>query len=127
MPPAARLTGVKLATGNRRIMASMAAVTHRTIPIRPVAAVGPAVVVPPELHGSAEKIHRLLDRLHPAIDAEFGRPVQDGEWLRSIDLHEGEAFVRLQSGLGCHAREVAELTFDALRRLLPDTDIYVGA
>lgn len=125
--PAVRLIGVNLTTGNRRIMAAMTAVTHRTIPIRPVAAAGPAFVVPPELHGSAETIGRLLDRLHPAIDAEFGRPVQDGEWLRSIDLLDGEAFVRLQSGLGCHAREVAELTFDALRRVLPDTDLYVGA
>lgn len=122
------MTDIKPGGAHSRKMIDMQHAQHRTIPIRPAAAAFvPVSVCPPELHGPADKIDRLLDRLHPAIDAEFGRPVQDGEWLRSVDLLDGEVFVRLQSGLGCHAREVAEITFDALRRLLPDTDIYVGA
>jgi hypothetical protein len=121
------LTVVKPSSGIRRTIRSMPSMPYRTIPILPAGATVPLSVMAPDLHGPAEKIGRLLDRLHPAIDAEFGRPVQDGEWLKSIDLLDGEAFVRLQAGLGCHAREVAELTFDVLRRLLPDTDIYVGA
>lgn len=100
---------------------------HRTIPIAVASAAAPIVVLPPALHGPAETIERLLDRLHPVIHAEFGRPVQDGEWLASIDVSDGEAVVRLKGDLGCHALEVAELTFDAMRRVLPDTDLYVGA
>jgi hypothetical protein len=100
---------------------------YRTIPIAVASRAAPIVVLPPALHGPAETIGRLLERLHPAIDAEFGRPVQDGEWLASIDLSDGEAVVRLKGDLGCHAVEVAELTFAAMRRVLPDTDLYVGA
>lgn len=122
------LTDIKPGPGGRRKIDPMQSTQYRTIPIRPaVGALVPASISPPEFRGPADKIDRLLDRLHPAIVAQFGRPVQDGEWLRSVDLQDGEAFVRLRSGLGCHAREVAEITFDALRRVLPDTDIYVGA
>jgi hypothetical protein len=122
------LTDVNPPAPERRTIARMQYAHHRTIPILPaVAAFVPANVSPPELHGPSDQIDRLLDRLHPAIDAEFGRPVQHGEWLRSVDLHDGEVYVRLHADLGCRARDVAEITFDALRRLLPDTDIYVGA
>jgi hypothetical protein len=100
---------------------------YRIIRIRPAVSDEPQAVATPELQGPADLLRRLLDRLHPAVDAAFGRPVQDGEWLRSVDLRDGEAVVRLQSGLGCRTREVAELTFEAMRRVLPDTDLYVGA
>jgi hypothetical protein len=105
----------------------MSSKPYRTIRIRPVGCDAAAVVASPELQGPAELILRLLERLHPAVVAAFGRPVQDGEWLRSIDLHDGEAVVRLHAHLGCKTREVAELTFDVMRRVLPDTDLYIGA
>ena len=48
-------------------------------------------------------------------------------WLRELRLGAGEAFVAVAPGLGRDGHESAEIAFQTLRRLLPDTDIYVGA
>lgn len=104
----------------------MACSASRVIPILPVAAPRPVRPTAPELRGPQARIARVLGELAPSLQAAFGRPVEPGEWLQALELGDGEATVQLRRDLGCHAREVAGTAFDTLRRLLPDTDIYVG-
>ena len=80
----------------------------------------------PQLSGDPARIGSLLAVLAPQMDALFGRPVSPGVWLASLSLSPGEARLALAAGLDCHAAAVAELAFDAMRRLLPDTDLYIG-
>lgn len=80
----------------------------------------------PHLLGPADRLQALLASLKPAIDAEFGVAVEPGAWLRSLRLDDDEAEVTLAPGLACRAVGVASVAFDTLRRLLPDTDIYIG-
>lgn len=61
------------------------------------------------------------------MDDMFGHPVSPGVWLRAFTVGSGEAQMELAPDLGCHAGLASELAFDAMRRLLPDTDLYVGA
>jgi hypothetical protein len=87
-----------------------------------------AMVAPcqPHLLGPADRLQAVLARLQPAIDAELGTAVEPGAWLRSLRIDDDEAEVTLAPGLACRAVGVASVTFDTLRRLLPDTDIYIG-
>ena len=96
---------------------------QRVIPIRPVSAVSP-VLRQTMLHGEAAPLQRLRDALEADVARALGLPV--GGWLRELRLHDGEAFVGVAPGLGRDGVETAGIAFDTLRRLLPDTDIYVG-
>jgi hypothetical protein len=87
----------------------------------PGGADGPA----PRLSGDPERIGQLLARLGPQVEAVFGRPVSPGAWLASLSLARGEAHLQLAPHLACHAGTVAELAFDAMRQVLPDTDLYI--
>ena len=42
-------------------------------------------------------------------------------------LSPGQAHLALAPNLACHAGIVAERAFDAMRQVLPDTDLYIGA
>ena len=79
----------------------------------------------PQLLGPADRLQALLASLRPAIDIELGAAVEPGAWLRSLRLDDDEAEVTLAPGLACRAVGVASAAFDTLRRLLPDTDIYI--
>jgi hypothetical protein len=79
----------------------------------------------PQLLGPADRLQAVLARLQPAVEAELGAVVGTGAWLRSLRLIEGEAEVTLAPGLACRAAGVANVAFDTLRALLPDTDIYI--
>ena len=48
-------------------------------------------------------------------------------WLREMRLGTGEAFLAVVPGLGHAGQASAKIAFQTLRRLLPDTDIVVGA
>ena len=88
----------------------------------------PAGQVPePRLAGEAQALERVLAWLTPQMDEVFGRPVSPGVWLRALTVGSGQAQMELAPDLACHAGVVAELAFDAMRRLLPDTDLYIGA
>jgi hypothetical protein len=88
---------------------------------------GRADAPPPRLSGDPDRIELLLGRLAPQIEALFGHPVSPGMWLGSLSLSPGEARLALAPHLAtCHAGPAAELAFDAMRQLLPDTDIYIG-
>ncbi|MEN9417866.1 MAG: hypothetical protein RI988_1486 [Pseudomonadota bacterium] len=89
---------------------------------------GPAGQVPePRLAGEAQALERVLAWLAPQMDDVFGHPVRPGVWLRSLTVGSGQAHMELAPDLACHAGPVGELAFDAMRRLLPDTDLYIGA
>jgi hypothetical protein len=84
------------------------------------------VVGEPQLLGPADRLQALLARMQPAIDTELGATVEPGAWLRCLRLDDDEAEVTLAPGLACRAVGVASVAFDTLRRLLPDTDIYIS-
>ncbi len=97
--------------------------TYRTIPIRPAAP--PPVVLPPTLAGEPRRVQGLLAALERAVCGELGRTMPAGAWLRELRVDDDEAVVALSPAAG--RPEVLQVAFDTLRRLLRDTDIYVGA
>lgn len=103
--------------------------SSRVIPILPLPA-NAAPGVPwavPSLSGEPAQLRRVLGALEAALQARLGWRLPAGTWLRELRLDEGEAFVAITAELGGACGPSAEVAFDTLRRLLPDTDIYVGA
>ena len=99
---------------------------QRVIPIRPISAAAP-VLRQIMLQGEAGTLQWLRQALETVVGRALGLPAAG--WLRELRLHDGEAFVGVAPGLGRDGIESAEsaaIAFDTLRRLLPDTDIYVG-
>lgn len=88
---------------------------------------GGAEAPAPRLSGDPLRIEQLLARLAPQMDEVFGHPVSPGLWLASLSLSPGQAHLALAPNLACHAGIVAERAFDAMRQVLPDTDLYIGA
>jgi hypothetical protein len=84
-------------------------------------------VVEPLLEGPPERVHTIVQTLVPLVDAEFGHTLPAGAWLRGLKVADDEAVLTIAPDLACHGHAVASLAFDVMRRLLPDTDIYVGA
>lgn len=77
----------------------------------------------PVLTGPAAELQRLLQ----ALSQSLGLPV-DGDENRivvSLALGDGEVELRLAVDPHCGGAELADTAFQTLRRLLPDTDIYV--
>ena len=101
--------------------------TYRTIPIQPAASSTSLPVVEPRLAGERGRVLGLLEELERAVCAELGARVPAGAWLREFSLDDGKAVVSLAPGLDRRGPEIAQAAFDTLRRLLHDTDIYVGA
>lgn len=97
---------------------------HRVIPIRPVPP-APPVLHQPRLQGE----ETALQRLRLALEGDVARALhlEPAHWLRELRLGDGEVFVGVAADLGRQGLESAGIAFDTLRRLLPDTDIYVGA
>ncbi|MCI1191726.1 hypothetical protein MOJ79_07715 [Calidifontimicrobium sp. SYSU G02091] len=96
---------------------------HRTIPIHP-AGTAPTVL-PPTLVGEPGRVRGLLSALERAVCGEVGRALPAGAWLRELRVDDDEAVVALAPAVG--RPEVVQVAFETLRRLLRDTDIYVGA
>lgn len=77
----------------------------------------------PTLHGPEAELERVLQ----ALQQSLGLPV-DGEHnrvVRALTLGDGEAELQLAVNPRCGGAELADTAFQTLRRLLPDTDIYV--
>lgn len=77
----------------------------------------------PLLQGPAPQLQRLLQ----ALSQSLGLPV-DGDENRvvvSLALGDGEVELQLAVDPRCGGAELADTAFQTLRRLLPDTDIYV--
>lgn len=96
------------------------------IPIQPAAAAVLVPVVPePALAGPAETLQRVLRGLQGVVDRE-GVNLVERHWIRSLRVQDGEADLTLTlSPRSGEARELMERSFGVLRRLLPDTDVYV--
>lgn len=80
----------------------------------------------PEVSGPTEAVQRLLS----ALDQALG-PLRDGNLvsarsvIHSLHLLDGEAELTLAIAPHCGGALLADAAFDTMRRLLPDTDIYV--
>jgi hypothetical protein len=77
----------------------------------------------PDLAGPPEQLQRLLPALAPVLgfDARTGA----GGLLRTLQVQPGEVTLQLALARHCGADELADTAFHTLRRLLPDTDIFV--
>lgn len=99
---------------------------HRIIAIVPVAK-ATAGWVAPRLSGQPAQVKRVLAALEQAVEKGLGHAMPVARWLRELSLGNDVAFVAVAPGLGHDSQASAEIAFQTLRRLLPDTDIYVGA
>jgi hypothetical protein len=125
---APRLIWIKSGVRDR---AHDAPVLHRVIPIvparppRPVPGMAAAAEAPaPRLIGDPRRALQVLAALESAV---FGH-MAPAHWLREVRVEHDEACIALAPGLPPDEGQLlAQTTFDTLRRLLPDTDIYVGA
>jgi hypothetical protein len=103
------------------------AVVHsRVIPIlplgRPQSRRNPGLAV--RLLGDLRRAQQVREALERAAREELAPT----GWLREVRVGDGEACVALAPGLApAEGRRLAQTAFDTLRRLLPDTDLYVGA
>ena len=79
---------------------------------------GPA----PELIGPADQLARVL----AALASRTGCGPDGAGLVRRLHLRPGEADLQLSVPPHCGGVELADSAFQALRALLPDTDIYVA-
>jgi hypothetical protein len=86
----------------------------------------PLSVLEPVFEGDAAVLQRVVAALKPQVDRAFEADVPTGGWLRGLRIDAGDARMQLAPDLGCRGFIVATLAFDTMRRLLPDTDIFVG-
>jgi hypothetical protein len=86
-----------------------------------------AALQPTKLLGDPQRVHPVLCALETDVRAHLPGIGPTPRWLRELRLGEGEAHALIAPGLGHDSLESAEIAFDTLRRLLPDTDIYVSA
>lgn len=85
----------------------------------PVAPASPGAA--PQLSGPADELARLL----AALARQPGFEAGTSGLVRALRLLPGEVELQLTVGRHCGGAELADTAFQALRGLLPDTDIYV--
>lgn len=78
--------------------------------------------VAPQLSGPPQQLKRVMDALQAAL-ATPEHPV--GTLVHALHLADGEAELTLNVAPHCAGVDLADRAFQALRALLPDTDIYV--
>jgi hypothetical protein len=98
----------------------------RIIPILPIELLAKPAP-PPRLVGAPAELQRVLGGLEAAMLRELGARAPVPGWLRELRLDADEAYLAFTPELCAGDTEPAEVAFAALRRLLPDTDIYIGA
>lgn len=74
----------------------------------------------PLLTGPADELARLQRALTPVLGA-----LASSGLVRALRVQDGEVELQLAVGADCGGAALADDAFHALRRLLPDTDIYV--
>lgn len=80
----------------------------------------------PQLRGAESSLRRVIESLRSVLDPGAGANIVDLHLVKALRIEDGEAELDLTFPANCSsARQVAEDAFQALRRLLPDTDIYV--
>jgi hypothetical protein len=71
----------------------------------------------PALVGPADQLARVMDELNGVLGASG--------LVQSLRLADGEAELTLAVAPHCGGLELADLAFQTLKRLLPDSDVYV--
>jgi hypothetical protein len=99
----------------------------RTIPILPAGAALPEVLAEPVMDGDPVRVQRLMRELQATVERELGQALPARAWLSELHLDDDECVVALSPGLRQRGKDVAQAAFTTLRRVLSDTDIYVGA
>ena len=81
----------------------------------------------PELAGRTEQLAQVLQELNrQVVDPDAGRGIVDLHWVKALRIQDGEAELTLSFTPGCGpGKQLSETAFQTLRRLLPDTDVYV--
>jgi metal-sulfur cluster biosynthetic enzyme len=81
----------------------------------------------PQLAGRRELIAQVLGELNrTVVDPGAGRGIVDLQWVRGLRIEDGEVELTLSFAPVCGpGKELSESAFQTLRRLLPDTDVYV--
>lgn len=81
----------------------------------------------PELAGRSEQLAQVLQQLNrDVVDPGAGQGIVDLHWVKALRIQDGEAELTLSFVPACGAgKQMAESAFQSLRRLLPDTDVYV--
>ncbi len=77
----------------------------------------------PQLMGPPDELQRLVVALADSLGMADGQ--LDGTLVRSLKLMPGEVVLNLAVGPECSGATLADAAFQTLRRLMPDTDIYV--
>jgi metal-sulfur cluster biosynthetic enzyme len=80
----------------------------------------------PLFSGDPARLRAALAALSTVLDAEGGRSLVELQFLRSLHVDADEAVLTVSFPLRCGpSRQLADDAFHALRRQLPDTDVYV--
>lgn len=81
----------------------------------------------PLLAGRQDELLRVMQGLNrQVVDPDAGLGIVDLQWVRSLRIQDGEAELTLSFAPVCGpGKDLSESAFQALRRLLPDTDVYV--
>ena len=81
----------------------------------------------PRLRGPENTLGPVLKALdRDVVDPASGRGLLALQWIEGLSIEDGEAELRLAFAADCGpARALADAAFHTLRRLLPDTDVYV--
>jgi hypothetical protein len=80
----------------------------------------------PALVGPADQLARVMTELDTALAAADGVQGSKGSrFVQSLRLAGSEAELVLAVQPHCGGRQLADIAFQAMKRLLPDTDIYV--
>lgn len=83
--------------------------------------------VAPELKGDGETLQRVMVALNAEVrDDTTGRGIVDLHWVKALRIEGDEAELTVTFPPSCGGgKALAEDAFATLRRLLPDTDVYV--
>jgi hypothetical protein len=99
---------------------SMGPVCHAACEQPPEAA--PALSGPPD---TVQRVLNALDRALGSLQSTSAADAPAPSLVRALHLADGEAELTLAVAPRCGGALLADAAFDTLRRLLPDTDIYV--
>lgn len=90
-------------------------------------AVSGAACGQPLLAGCEQRLAQVLAELNRyVVDPDGGRGIVDLQWVKALRIDDDEAELVLSFAPSCGpAQELSDSAFQTLRRLLPDTDVYV--
>jgi hypothetical protein len=79
----------------------------------------------PRLQGSAADVHKVMAALGPVLGFDACAADAGTGVVLSLSVKPGEVDLHLVAGRHCGGAALADAAFQALRGLLPDTDLYV--